>query len=80
MKLSKYLKLHGLTHKEFADMVGVSRPTITIILNGHKNPSPLLTKTIQEITKGEVSFDDLFSLKAPSRFKGRKSKNGKNKE
>jgi len=69
MKLLDYLKKHKLTHENFADMVGVKRPFITNILNGKKNPSAALVNNIQLVTKGAVTFKDLFNPGAPSRLK-----------
>lgn len=74
MKLSEYLKKYGLTHKEFAEKVGIARTQITRIINKTKNPSAHLMKTIEEVTNGEVTMQDLFNPEAPTRFKGRKIK------
>ena len=71
MKLAEYLKKHGLTHEQFAVQVGVSRPVITIMINGRKNPSARLIKKIQDETNGEVTFEDLYNPEAPSRMKNR---------
>ena len=70
MKLSEYLKKHKLTQEEFAKMVGVARPYITTIISGNRSPSPALINKIQDVTKKEVSFDDLFNPDAPTRFRG----------
>ena len=74
MKLEDYLKKHQLTHEKFALKVGVSRPFITMILRGYNNPSVKLIKRIQEATKGEVRFEDLYNPEAPSRIKNNDNK------
>ena len=72
MKLSEYLKETGLTQENFADLVGVTRPFITNILNGKKSPSIQLAGRIEEVTKGKVSLRDLLNTNAPSRLKKNK--------
>jgi len=71
MKLVDYLKKEGITHERFAEMVGVSRAYITTIISGRRTPSPALIKKVQKITNNKVGLDDLFSPKAPTRYKGR---------
>ncbi len=61
MKLADYLAKNGLTHDDFSRKVGVTRPMITLLVNRRKNPSLKLVKRIEDETKGEVSFHDLFN-------------------
>ena len=76
MKLKKYLKENGLSEKDFAEILGVTQAHINYLVHGKKNPSAPLTKRIEEVTNGEVTFNDLFSSKAPAkvtkRTKGKK--------
>ena len=74
MRLEEYLKKHKITCKAFGAKVGVSDVQITRIINRKRNPSAHLMKTIEEVTNGEVTMQDLFNPEAPTRFKGRKIK------
>ena len=67
MKLADYLAKNGLTHDDFSKKVGVTRPMITFLVNRRKNPSLKLVKRIEDATKGEVSFHDLFNPDAISK-------------
>lgn len=69
MRLSEYLKETKLTQEEFAALVGVTRPFITNILNGKRNPSIQLAIRIDEVTNGKVPLKDLLHPEAPSRLK-----------
>ena len=53
MKLSEYLKKNKISQEKFAELVGVTRPFITNIANGKKNPSIQLAGRIEEVTKGK---------------------------
>jgi transcriptional regulator with XRE-family HTH domain len=61
MKLRDYLKKHNQTQDEFAKMVGVTRPLITQIISGRKNPSIKVLMKITELTDGEVTPVDLYN-------------------
>ena len=69
MKLSEYLKKNKISQEKFAELVGVTRPFITNIANGKKNPSIQLAGRIEEVTKGKVTLKDLLEMNAPSRLK-----------
>lgn len=75
MKLEEYLKNHSLTHKKFAEIIGVSQSHVTLIIGGKKNPSLALMRRIIEFTNGEVTVGDLFNPEAPSRLKKQKQTN-----
>lgn len=77
MKLADYLKKNALTHENFSKRVGVTRPVITQIIGGKRNPSLKLVKRIEEETNGEVGFHDLFNPDVPSKRREKK-KNAKN--
>ena len=78
MNLRDYLKLNGFTHSEFAKKIGVTRPLITFIANGKKNPSISVIVQIEKVTHGEVTAQDLFNPALPSkqRKKGRRKVSG----
>lgn len=79
MKLREYLKLKSISQQEFADRIGVTRPLVTLIVNGKKNPSINVVVRIEEETQGLVKLSDLFNPEAPSRLK-KKKKVEKNKK
>jgi len=68
MKLKEYLKMKGLTEYDFADILGITQPHVNYIVNGKKNASAGLAKRIEDVTNGQVTFNDLYSSKAPSRL------------
>ena len=74
MKLAEYLKFHGLTHEAFAKMIGVTRPLVTHIINGRKNPSIKILLKIAEVTKGDVTAIDLYNPEAHLKIKNCKKK------
>ena len=60
MNLSAFLDKHQLTHQQFADMIGVTRPLVTALVNKKANPSSPVTRRIEIVTNGEVLFSDLY--------------------
>ena len=46
MSLRIYLLTHGLTIKQFAEQIGVSRLYLGLVANGKKAPSKFLAKEI----------------------------------
>ena len=64
MKLDEYLKIQSLNHKEFAEMIGVTRGLVTHIINGRRNASIKVSVKITEITKGLVTAVDLYNPEA----------------
>jgi putative transcriptional regulator len=65
MKLDTYLEQAGLTHGQFAEMIGCEQPTITRFTKG-RVPSPDLMRKIVEATDGAVTPNDFFDLDAPA--------------
>lgn len=74
MQLKEYLKVHGITHEKFAQMIEVTRPLVTNIANHKINPSIVVIVQIEKATDGLVSAQDLFNPDLPSktRKRGRK--------
>ena len=63
MKLRDYLKEKDLDRRQFAELVGVSIPTIQGIVgvNHHgRSPSLKVATEIEEITKGRVTAREMF--------------------
>ena len=59
MTLEQYFKLNNLDDKQFAKMLGVSRVHVHYLLTGQRNASDKLKLKIKEITKGDVTPNDL---------------------
>jgi len=59
MFLRDWLKIQKLTIEEFAGSVGCTRSAASYWLSGKTRPSPRNTKTIDRITRGQVTADDL---------------------
>lgn len=60
MRLDEYLKARGLTHRNFADLVGCEQPTISRFVARTRIPSAALMQRIMAVTNGEVTADDFF--------------------
>lgn len=60
MRLLPWLKKNGIRQKAFAQMVGVSYPTIHRIAHGKVFPQVNLVSAIHDATGGEVTANDLF--------------------
>ena len=74
MKLEEYLKKHQLSLQSFGKKVSASQAQISRIVNKKRNPSTRLIERIIRETKGEVSFEDVFHLEAPSGWNPKKEK------
>ncbi|MCQ2737386.1 MAG: helix-turn-helix transcriptional regulator [archaeon] len=56
----RYLRQEkGISQKDFADMIGVSRQTISALENGRYNPSLLLAYKITKLLECD-SIEDVF--------------------
>ncbi len=60
MKLSDYLKAHGISHTDFASRIRVSQPTVTRYANGLRVPTPKIMVRIAEQTKRQVMANDFM--------------------
>ena len=58
MKLKHWLKKTDTTKAEFARLVEVSRPTVTLLTAGNRKPGRDLIAKIVKATDGLVSFED----------------------
>lgn len=56
--LAVYLEEEGLVQKVFAQKVGVSQTTLTLILRGERMPSLEVAFQIEKVTKGKVKASD----------------------
>lgn len=58
MKLAEYLKKEGMTHAEFAEMIGVSRSAVTQWTNGITLPTGERMIWVSRLTDGAVGIED----------------------
>lgn len=63
MNLKEYLFLKRMTVTEFSEMMGYNRNHISGIVNGRIIPSRGLAKSIERITNGEVTAEELLKGK-----------------
>lgn len=56
-KLDAYLLAHGLRDHEFAERIGTSRPHVTFLRNGQRQPSLAIVGRILKATGGAVGLD-----------------------
>ena len=61
MDLKIYLKMSGITHKEFAKMIGVSEASISNYIGWRRKPSSSIVARIEIVTKGKVTVHDLMA-------------------
>lgn len=59
-RLKKYLKEHGITGAQFAEMLGVAQAAVSMWLTGERFPSRRNIQKIVEITGGEVQPNDFY--------------------
>lgn len=64
MTLEAYLRAKGITHRQFADLVGCAQPTVTRFIQGQRIPSPDLMRAIADKTNGEVTPNDFLGIEA----------------
>jgi len=60
MKLAKYLTDHDLSHKDFADMIGVTSEAVRLYATGQRRPRQNIIEKIREHTDGKVMAGDFF--------------------
>ncbi|CCB87751.1 helix-turn-helix domain-containing protein [Simkania negevensis] len=63
MELKEYLESNGIKHKYFAEKVGISPQSLSDLVNKKTAPRQKTAQKIVELTKGEVTFEDLFKEK-----------------
>lgn len=71
MQLKSYLRKHGLTQKEFAEIMKVTEITVSRWVNGKSRTTVSMALEIERTTDGEVSamdvlFPELVEIKCPS--------------
>ena len=77
MWLDEWLFKNRISITEFAKQLGVSRDTLSHVVNGHRRANPNLALKIEEATKGEVELRELLFGEGSQRPKKTKKKSGK---
>ena len=76
MKLNEYLKKSKVTKKGFAELVGISIPTLDNILNFRTDIRLSIAVRIIEETKGQVSAQELLPKHIQAQSNDAPNKNG----
>lgn len=63
MKLDEYLNKTGMTHSDFAKLIGCEQPTVTRYVKG-RIPSRDVILRISQVTNGAVTPNDFYDLPA----------------
>ncbi len=63
MDLREYLFRKRISITEFSESIGYASPYVGQIVRGVKNPGKKLAKAIEKATEGEVTAEELMSLK-----------------
>ena len=64
MKLAKYLEDHSLSHRAFAEMIGVSQVAAWRYAEGKRFPEKHILQKIFSVTGGAVTANDFADLPA----------------
>ena len=75
MRLSDYLKVKKLSRLKFSKILGISPIHMSNICNGKRNPSSKLMRKIEELTKGQVTMQELYDPGVPPQIHYKKKKN-----
>ncbi len=62
MKLKDWLKVKGITGKEFAKKLSVDEQTVSRYCVGKRIPDPDIMRRIAELTAGAVMANDFYEL------------------
>lgn len=57
MTLQTYLKKHGISIRQFADLIGVRRESARRYAAGERVPRPTVMRRIRDVTGGKVTAD-----------------------
>lgn len=63
MRLKDWLKINGITGKEFAKKLSVDEQTVSRYCVGKRIPDPDVMRRIAEHTSGAVTANDFYGLK-----------------
>lgn len=60
MYLEDWIKKKGMTYKEFNELMNIERTTLYYWLKGKIKPSSTNMEKIKLLTKGKVTYDEIF--------------------
>lgn len=60
MLLNEYIKKNNLSHKEFADQLGISETALSNYIHKRREPRPHIRRKIISVTSGKVKIEDLL--------------------
>lgn len=61
MKLKEYLSKHSIRYRPFAKDLGIAEQTLRSIMAGIRRPGLVLALKIEELTKGEITPQQLVA-------------------
>lgn len=61
MTLSDYIAAHRMTQDEFAELIGVTQPSVGRWIAGERMPRPDTLRRIAELTAGAVTANDFMA-------------------
>ena len=62
MKLDRYLRIHEMSERQFAELLGVSFQAVNNYRRGLRIPAPPIMRRIYEVTGGAVTPADFFDM------------------
>ena len=60
MKLERWMKIHGHTDGDFAELIGMSRVAVNLYRNGKRMPRPAVMEKITDATAGQVKTNAFY--------------------
>lgn len=78
-QLGEYLRVHGMTHEEFADKANVPAPQVSLWSRGIRRPGISNAMKIAEATGGLITIEYWSTVVTPPRPTKRRKRNGSRK-
>lgn len=66
MKITEYLEKYGMTHRDFAAMIGVTEGMVSHYVTGRHLPKVETALRIERLTDGDIRREDMM----PALFDG----------
>jgi len=60
MRLKKWMTQKSINDEQLSQMLGISRPAVTMYRNDQRIPKKEIMIKLRQITKGEVSPNDFY--------------------
>ncbi len=58
MKLADYLSANGISQSKFAELIGITQPTVSDLCAGKHSPRMETAERIMRATRGQVTAND----------------------